>query len=614
MTPSFPPPPLAALTLLSASPTHAAPPPEPIQLRLIAINDFHGNLEEGHLELRWPNPTTPAAPSKLATGGAPAIAGLVHSLRQGTPHSLVLSSGDLIGATPLISALFRHEPTIAIANDIGVDLAIPGNHEFDAGQAELLRLLKGGCQTQEPATAQPGPTGAGPTPPCALGPHPPARFQTIAANIKTSSGGPLFPATAIRTFGGVKVGFIGATTPSTPKIVIASGVRGLRFSDEAEAINQAAAILQRQGVQALVAVIHEGGETGTAGQPLDWNNPSCPNARGPIFAIEKRLSPAIDVVFSAHSHQGYNCLIDGRPILQATAFGRGVAVVDLALNPRTGDVDRARTTSRNLPVLNGRTAPALRQLVLAAEPTPWRGVLARATLDPAVAARVAVYARAVAPIAMRAVGRIGGSFFRGGATDSAAGRLIADAQLAATQSPAAGGAQAALMNPGGIRAHLSCRAAPPCVVTYGEIFAMQPFGNSLVVLTLSGAELKELLERQQPPGAPRPTFLQPSASLRYRWVAQAPFGSRVRDLRLNGRAVSERQNVRVVVNSFLAQGGDGFEGFLQGRELVGGPLDVEALAAHLRSNPAPDPQPRISLRGTGPSLGQGGIKPLRRVD
>ena len=607
---------LAALTLLTAStPALAGPGQEPIQLRLIAINDFHGNLEEGQLELRWPNPTNSGATSKLASGGAPALAGLVHSLWQGTPHSLVLSSGDLVGATPLISALFRHEPTIAIANQIGVELAIPGNHEFDAGSAELLRLLKGGCGPNEtarpgtgfpppgaadpdiptPAAAHSAPGEADPTSRCALGPHQGARFQTIAANIETSSGGTLFPATAIRSFGGVKVGFIGAITRSTPRIVIASGVRGLRFSDEADAINRAAASLQRQGVQAIVAVIHEGGETGAPGAPLDWNNPRCPKARGPIFAIGRQLSPAIDVVFTAHSHQGYNCWIDGRPILQATAFGRGVSVVDLSLNPRTGDVDRARTTSRNLPVLNGRTDPALRQAVLAAEPAPLRAVLTRATPDPAVAARVAHYARAVAPIASRAVGRIGGSFDRGGATDSAAGRLIADAQLAATRSPAIGAAQAALMNPGGIRTNLTCQGARPCAVTYGEIFAMQPFGNSLVVLTLSGAELNQLLERQQPPGAPRPTFLQPSASLRYGWAAQAPFGQRVRDLRLNGRPIQPSQPVRLVVNSFLAQGGDGFEGFQKGRDQRGGPLDVEALAAYLRRTPAPDPLPRITL-------------------
>ena len=554
----------------SASTTSARSAPPPITLRLIAINDLHGNLEDGTLSLNWPNPTTPGATTKLAAGGTPALAGLISSLRRGAAHSLVLSSGDLIGATPLISALFRDEPTIAIANRIGVDIAAPGNHEFDAGQTELLRLLNGG-------------------------PHPPARFVTIAANITTPSGATLFPATAIRSLGGVKVGFIGAVTKTTPQIVIASGITGLRFGEEAEAINRAAAALQRQGVEAIVAIIHEGGETGAPGTPLDWNNTRCPKARGPIFAIARQLAPAIDVVFSAHSHQGYNCWIDGRPILQATSFGRGVSVVDLALNPRTGDVDRARTSSRNLPVLNGRTDPEQRKAVLAAEPSPWRQVLEQAAPDPEVAAKVTDYARAAAPKAQRVVGTIGGGFDRQGPSDSSAGRLIADAQLAATRSPAAGGAQAALMNPGGIRTNLSCRSAPPCPISYGDLFAMQPFGNSLVVLTLSGAQLQALLEDQQRPGAQRPIFLQPSATLRYRWAAKAPHGQRVRELRLNGRPIQPSQKVRLVVNSFLAQGGDGFAGLLQGRDPVGGPLDVEALTAFLQGNPAPDPEPRITL-------------------
>ena len=579
---------LAALTLLAVSQSLATPPAEPIQLRLIAINDFHGNLEEGSLELPWPDPTHPGRATKHASGGAAALAGLVQSLRHQAPHSLVLGVGDLIGATPLISALLRHESTLAVANSLGMDLAIPGNHEFDAGTSEYLRLLKGGCAITKP----PGPAAS-----CALGPHPPARFQTLAANIPLATGGTLFPASTIRTFGGVKVGLIGAITKSTPSIVVSSGIQGLRFTDEAEAINQAATALQRQGVEAIVVVIHEGGETGSPGQTLDWNNPACPNARGPIFAIARQLSPAIDVVFSGHSHQGYNCLLDGRPVMQATAFGRGVAVVDLALNPRTGDVDRARTLSRNLPVLNSRTDPAPRQAVLAAEPAPWRAALERAQPDPAVADLVARAAAIVAPIAQRQVGRVAGGFDRAGASDSSAGRLIADAQLAATRAPASGGAQAALMNPGGIRANLHCRATPPCPVSYGAIFAMQPFGNSLTVLTLSGAELKQLLERQQPPGRSTPTFLQPSASLRYSWATQAPYGLRVRHLRLNGRPIQPSQPVRLVVNSFLAEGGDGFEGFRKGRDPVGGPTDLEALETFLRRPPAPapDPRPRITL-------------------
>lgn len=604
--------PLAALTLLATSASLAAPAPAPIRLRLIAFNDFHGHLEEDTLTLPWPvaaadspttgprpsaanpahpsaNPAHPAAPASatnLPAGGAAALAGLVRRLRQEAPHSLVISSGDLIGASPLISALLHDEPTIAIANRIGVDLASPGNHEFDAGRGAYLRLLQGGCAPPKAGSQQES---------CALRPHAPARFQTIAANIETSAGEPLFPATAIRTVGGVRVGFIGAVTKNTPSLVIPSAIQGLRFSDEVDSLNRAAAILQRQGVQAIVAVIHEGGETGEPGQPLDWNNATCPRARGRIFDIARHLSPAIDVVFSAHTHQGYNCLIDGRPILQATAYGRGVSVVDLALDPRTRDIDRTRTLSRNLPVLNSRTDPALRQAILAAEPSPWRQVLERARPDAAVAAEVAATARIVAPKAQRPVGWIGGGFERGGVADSPAGRLIADAHLAATRSPAAGGAQAALVNPGGIRADLPCRGTPPCPVRFGELVAMQPFNDNLVVLTLSGAELKALLESQQPPERSQPTLLIPSATLRYSWVANAPFGQRVRHLLLDGRPLQPRQTVRLVVNNFLAQGGDGFTLFLQGRDWQPGPLDVKALEDFLKTRPTPDPRPRVTV-------------------
>jgi 5'-nucleotidase len=591
--------PLAALSLLITSPSLASPTPKQNQtsilLRLVAINDFHGNLEEANLTLPWPRPgdghlptasTTPPVATQLPVGGAAALAGLVQSLRQATPHSLVISSGDLIGASPLISSLLHDEPTIAIANQLGVDLASPGNHEFDAGRDAYLRLLQGGCA---PAKANEQKVS------CALGPHGPAQFQTIAANIETTASAPLFPAIAIRAFGGVRVGVIGAVTKTTPTLVIPSAIEGLRFTDEVASINRAAAFLQRMGMEAIVVVIHEGGETGAPGQALDWNNPACPGARGRIFEIARQLAPAIDVVLSAHTHQGYNCRIDGRPILQATAYGRGVSVVDLVLDPRTRDVDRDRTSSRNLPVLNSRTEPAQRQAVLAGEPAPWRQVLERAKPDALVAEKVAAAARVVAPKAQRPVGWIGGPFTRGGPADSPAGRLIADAMLAATRATAAGGAEAALVNPGGIRADLPCRTTPPCPISYGEIVTMQPFGDTLVVLTFSGTQVKELLESQQPPERAQPTLLIPSASLRYNWLATAPFGQRVRNLRLNGRPLQPRQSVRRVVNTFLAQGGDGFALFLQGRDPVGGPLDVKALEDFLQTRPVPDPLPRITL-------------------
>ncbi len=580
---------LAAAALLLAACTSTAPPaPDaaPLKLRLIAFNDFHGNLEATGLTLPWPDPADRSKVQRLAAGGAAALTGTVQALRAGAMHSLVVSSGDLIGGTPLISALFLHESTIDIANRIGVDLAIPGNHEFDAGKDELLRVLGGGCRAQAADAL---------TQSCPLdGRHPGARFATFAANISDASGKTLFPPSVVKTVDGVRIGFIGAVTTITPAIVVPSGVAGLRFHDEADAINAEAARLQAQGVQALVAVIHEGGDTGTPGAPLEWNDAGCPNPRGAIFDIVKRLSPAVDVVLSAHTHQGYRCVIDGRPVMQATALGRGVSVADLVIDRRSGDIDRARTTHRNLPVLNQHSSPALRQAVIAAEPEPWASALRAAVPDAAVAQRVAQYAAAAAPRAQRPWGRIGGSFDRTGSTDSSAGRLIADAQWAATRSPDKGGAELALMNPGGVRADLRCASTPPCTVTYSDAFTMQPFGNNLVVMTLSGAQLRQMLEDQQRPGRDRPLLLIPSSGLRYEWHARAPHGQRVQKLTLGGQPLDPAREVRLTVNSFMADGGDGVLMLRQGRQRLGGELDIDALAAHLQASPAPDPQPRIT--------------------
>jgi 5'-nucleotidase len=576
--------PLLAAALLAACASPA--PTEPLTLRLIAFNDFHGNLEPASLSLPWPDPDKPGAARRLNAGGAAWLAGLVQALRDGTRHSLVISSGDMIGGTPLVSALFRHESTIDIANRIGVDLAIPGNHEFDAGKEELLRVLGGGCA---PAAAD------APTTSCALGRHGGARFATFAANVVTTDGRPLFPPSVVREIGGVKIGFIGAVTKVTPSIVVPSGVAGLRFTDEAEAINAEAARLRAQGVKAMVAVIHEGGNTGTPGQPLEWNDAGCPNPTGDIFDIVRRLAPDVDLVLSAHTHQGYRCVIDGRAVMQATALGRGVSVADLVIDRASGDIDRARTTHRNLPVFNAGSDAALRERIVAAEAEPWATALRRANGSAPVAARVAEYAALTATRAQRPVGRIAGSFDHAGRTDSSAGRLIADAQWRATQAADRGGAEFALMNPGGVRADLLCRATPPCTISYGEIFAVQPFGNNLVVLTLSGAQLRQLLEDQQRPGRPAPLFLQPSSSLSYRWDAKAAHGSRVQDLRIAGRPVAPERAVRLTVNSFLADGGDGFTLLREGRERLGGALDLDALTAFLAGNPAPDPAPRIAL-------------------
>jgi 5'-nucleotidase len=579
--------PLAALLLgvsLLPMPAQAA---AGVPLRLIGFNDFHGHLEAAELNLTLADPAAPGKLMQVPVGGAAALAGMVARLRDSAAHSLVLSSGDLVGAAPLVSTLFRHESTIDVMNQIGLEVNAAGNHEFDAGLAELQRLFQGGCT--EPATQAAISS-------CVMGPWRGARFPLLAANVHDRQGKPVFAPWVIKRYQGIPVGIVGAVTRTTPSIVVPSGVAGLRFGDEVDAINRAVRQLQRRGVRAIVVTMHEGGEVGPAGQRADWNDTRCSGAEGSAFDIVRRLSPEVDVVFTAHTHQGYRCEVGGRVVIQGTAQGRGLSVVDVVLDRRSRDIDRRQTRSINLPVLNERTDAAQRERLAGATPHPYAALLRVSAPDTAVAARVAQYAAVVAPKAAQPVGRIGGAFTRasapGGRSDSAAGRLIADAQLAATR---ASGAQIAFMNPGGIRSDLVC-AAPPCSVDFGTAFTAQPFGNSLVVMSLTGAQLHQLLEGQQREGRAEPSFMSPSRGFGYRWLAAAPPGQRVQDMRLDGQPIVPTQTYRVTVNSFMAEGGDGHVVLREGRERVGGPQDLDALVAYLGAEPprAPDPRPRVA--------------------
>jgi len=364
---------------------------DPIRLRVIAFNDFHGQLEPAGLTLRLRDPRDPAATLQVGTGGVAQLATLVRRLRADAAHAVVVSGGDLVGASPIASSLFRDEPTIEAMNALGLDLGVVGNHEFDRGVAELLRLRDGGCDTG--ASALPGQACAGPS-----GRHGGARFALIAANVTDAAGRALLPPAVVREVGGRRVAFVGAVLRGTPAVVAPAGVAGLRFGDEAAAINaQVAALKASQGIEAFVAVIHEGGAIDG-----DWNDPACPGARGEIFAIADRLRPEVDLVLSGHSHQGYNCVRDapGNPglrIVQATANGRGVSVVDLAIDPVTGDVDRSRSAARNLPVANGLAGDRAADAVYPPLPP-----------DPVVQALVDLYVARARPLADRPVGRLAG--------------------------------------------------------------------------------------------------------------------------------------------------------------------------------------------------------------
>ncbi len=572
---------LAGLLAACVAPS-GVPPGEvsaPVPIKLIAFNDFHGHLlaQEGG-ELTLPHPERPGERLTLPVGGAAHLATLVRQARETQANTLVVSTGDLIGGSRLTSALFRDEPTIEVMNRIGLDVNVVGNHEFDRGRAELARLIQGGCARggNEPLLRscegpQPGYEGA--------------RFAFLAANVVDEDGRPLHPPYLIRRFGGVRIGLIGVVTRTTPSLVSAAGIAGLRFEDEADTLNRYAQVLRAQGVRAIVAVVHEGG----LADPRDTDGP-CERARGEIFPIVDRLSEEIDLVLSGHTHQAYNCLRGATRVVQAGAFGRLVTEIDLMVDPRDGDVVRGSVRAVTRPVVRAGAG-----IVPESLPVSWRPLPADRVVDD----WVGHYARRAEPIVSGPVARIGGPFTRvpspGG--DSAAGRLIADAQLAATRDPAKGGAQIALMNPGGIRADLVPRDALG-TVSLGEVFRVQPFGNTLVTMSLTGAQLREVLEDQwRGVNAGTPRLLQTSRGFGYAWRADAPEGRRIVEgsMTLDGRPIEPGASYRVTANSFLADGGDGFRGFTQGVRRTGSMLDLDALIAWLRERApaAPDPTPRL---------------------
>jgi 5'-nucleotidase len=557
-------------TLLPAVAAAWAQPSEPARVRLIAFNDFHGHLLPGELTIAVPHPTDAARMLAVRSGGAAFLATRIAELRRERPASVVVSTGDLVGASPLVSALFRDEPTIEAMNEIGIDMNVVGNHEFDQGVTELRRLVAGGCAN----------TPRGEMATCAhpSGRYEGARFPFLAANVVDREGRTLFAPYLVKTVDGVRIGFVGVVTRATPGIVMPRGIAGWRFRAEAATLNRYAAELRAQGVRTIVAVVHEGGET-------DGGIDDCVDPRGEIFEIVRKLDKAIAVVLTAHTHRAYNCTIDGRIVIQGASFGRLVSVVDLDIDRAGGDVIRAR--ARNLPVPNDRNDDP--DVLAAFPPLP---------AAPRVAALVAHYAERAAPLAERPVGRIAAPFTRRAADggDHAAGRLVADAHLEATRVH---GAQIAFTNPGGIRTDLAPRA-PDGTVTYGDLFAMQPFGNTLVTMTLTGAQIERILEAQWRRDGERVLFLQPSVGFTYAWDGARPHGARIvpGSMRIDDRQVRPDGLYRVTVNSFLAAGGDGFRLFREGRDRVGGPLDIEALATFIRASGAdaplaPDPRPRI---------------------
>jgi len=531
---------IAAVTLAACT---TAPPraTQPVNVKLLAINDFHGNLKPPRGGVRIKDPADATKTIDVPAGGAEHLATAVAQLRAKNPNHIFVAAGDLIGASPLLSALFRDEPTIDSLGMMGLEVTAVGNHEFDRGSAELLRMQNGGCH--------PGDGCKGPQP------FKGASFKYLAAStIDTRTGQTIFPAYHVKRFEGIPVAFIGLTLKDTPNIVVPSGVAGLRFDDEAASVNRLVPELKQQGIEAIVVLIHEGGfPTG------DYND--CPGISGPIVDIVKKLDKAVDLVVSGHTHRAYNCRIEGRLVTSADKYGTIVSEIDLVLDPKSGDVTSARAD--NLIVRTDRFAK-----------------------DAAQTRLIEVYEQLAAPLAKRVVGRIAAPLTRdeSPAGEMAVGQVVADAQLAATRAAADGGAQIALMNPGGLRANLS--AAADGSVRYEDLFAVQPFYNNLVTITLTGAQIVQVLE-QQWLNQPRPRVLQVSKGFSYSWDNAKPAGQRVvpGSATLDGKPLDAAASYRVTVNSFLADGGDNFGALKQGRDLRTGAMDVDAFEQFIARRP-----------------------------
>ena len=523
-----------------------------VPLQLLAINDFHGALEPptgsgGKITTAAAAGTTP--PTTVDAGGAEYLATHLRTLAAKVPHTLVVAAGDLVGATPLLSSAFHDEPTVEALNLMALTITAVGNHEFDEGLDELLRLQYGECHPVEGCYGGDGFDGAA--------------YTYLAANVlEVDTGETVLPPYAVRYVGKTPVAFIGLTLEGTPLVVTEAGVRGLSFLDEVETINALVPELLDQGIQAIVVLLHEGGaQTGLYSE--------CAGASGPIVDIVKALRPEVDVVVTGHTHNAYLCTIDGRLVTSAANNGRLITDLVLTLDEQTGDV--VAKTAEN--VIVSRTVEK----------------------DAALTALIESYKALVAPLANRVVATIAGDLVRapfpGG--DSPAGDAIADAQLAATAAPLDGGAVVAFMNPGGVRADLLAATISggeqPGEVTYAELFAVQPFSNNLITMTLTGAQIERVLEEQWFAGgkdrSDKPMILGIPEGFTYAYRPAAPAGDRVdpAGIQLNGAPLDPAASYRVTVNVFLSTGGDGFATLKEGTGRKSGPFDLEALEAFLKA-------------------------------
>jgi len=543
---------IASLSSLGAS----QPDKGTIEVQILAINDLHGQLEPPISKMVIDYNET-GAPIRVDAGGSEYLATHIKELRSENPNTFVISAGDNIGASPIISSRFHDEPTIKALNIIGFNFSAVGNHELDNGLNELMRIQNGGCHPTDGCLNNSSFEGA--------------HFQYLAANIvNESTNATIFPAYKITCVQGVPIGFIGVALKDTPSIVTPSRVKGLKFLDEAETINKYAKELKHMGVKTIVVIIHDGGyQEGLYNESL--------NMSGPIVDVVNATDPEVDAFITGHTHQAYNANIDGRIVTQADSAGNLLTDIDLVISNKTHDVIEER--SRNIIV--SRDVPK----------------------DSEVTELVNEYNSQIAALANRVIGNITSDItvVMSDSGESALGDLIADAQLYATSDPSNGGAVVAFANPGGIRADLIYTQQSgnelPGQITYGEAFSVQPSEISLVTMTLNGTQIDTLLEQQI--DNPTPRILQISKGFSYTWNESAPMGNMINisSIKINGTSINPSSPYRVTVNNRMADGSYNLFVLKEGVNRTEGPLVRDALVNYFAafSPVTPEPMNRIAV-------------------
>ena len=544
---------VAVLTLgLSSVGVSAASAADPVAIDILSVNDFHGRLEAG----------APPAPGLTSPAGAAVLGGMIDSYRSANPNSAFVAAGDLIGASTFPSYIQQDQPTIDAFNLMGLDASALGNHEFDQGRADVDgRII------------------------------PAANWDYLAANLyDTTTNAPAFQEYSLKTFGDVTVGFVGAVTDELPSLVSPAGIATLEVKPVVPEVNRVADQLSdgdpsNGEADVVVLLVHEGAATPTLAAATDDSR---------FGQIVNGADANIDAIVSGHTHLAYDFDIPiagtdkTRPVYSSGQYGEQYGHLSLSVDPASGDIQS-----------------------ISAEVLPLFGAFPP---DPDVAAVVASAVSVAAEKGSVKVGDItadfnravqsGGAENRGG--ESTLGNFVADVQLAATTD---NGAQIAFMNPGGLRADLKYAANPatlgdgPGVVTYQEAAGVQPFANTLVTMDLTGAQVKAVLEQQwQPAGASRPMLhLGVSDSLKYSYDPTRPAGDRIQAIYVNGVLAAPTDVFTVVVNSFLAAGGDNFTAFTGGANIAdSGRIDLQSQVDYFLAHPVASPD--YAQRAVGVAL------------